>query len=249
MHTTHTTTISKEKSRTDRMYDYECVIAVELQCAVSWHLVECDPRSALNLAAASRQQAMVLASLLPRLARTCHFLDVAAGATPTAADYVRACVALGGCDPHSAVLMRLLEGLARFLFSSPEWSHWRGIDERYHSAPGPRDAGLCLFPIDNIINDPSLGSARNRAREWYKWFTAGPTECQSRPRPGCLVDTLFLKHTNGRSNGIPWTGRASNLALRARSPRAWIQMGAGPVPAAPNTIQCAVPSACLWLVD
>ncbi|AVK76041.1 hypothetical protein pneo_cds_434 [Pandoravirus neocaledonia] len=242
MHTTHTITINKEKSRTDRMYDYECVIAVELQCAVSWHLVECDPQSALRLAAASRQQAMVLDSLLPRLAHACHFLKVAEGATPTAADYVRACVALGGRDARATVLSRLMEGLVRLLFSQPLWARWRGIGEQLRTVPDPCGTGVSLFPIDDVIADSRLGSVRSRAREWYKWLTAGPTDrshgCR---RDTCLVDTVFLDHTNGRSSGLPGFDRAFAVSTRENGRHRWVQLGVGPVPIVPDAAHLVVP--------
>nr|UMO79942.1 hypothetical protein [Pandoravirus aubagnensis] len=228
--------------RVDRALAYDDVLPIELQCDVTWYLVECDPQSALRLAATSRQQTAVLDSLLPRLARACRFLEIAEGATPTATDYVRACVALGGRDAHATVLSRLMEGLVRLLFSLPLWARWRGIGEQLCTVPDPWGTGVSLFPIDDVIADSRLGSVRSRAREWYKWLTAGPTErshgCR---RDTCLVDTVFLDHTNGRSSGLPGFNRAFAVSTMENGRHRWVQLGVGPVPIVPDAAHLVLP--------
>ncbi|AVK76043.1 hypothetical protein pneo_cds_436 [Pandoravirus neocaledonia] len=102
-------------SHVDLVLGYQEALPIEVQYVIMCRLAEHNPKSVLCLAATSKQQAAVLDRLLPRLARENPLIvAVEGGATPTAADYLRARVALGGEDTNVAVPLRLMEGFVRF---------------------------------------------------------------------------------------------------------------------------------------
>ncbi|AGO84494.1 hypothetical protein psal_cds_615 [Pandoravirus salinus] len=179
--------VASVSSHVDLALDYQEALPTELQDAIMRHLAGSDPKSALHLAATSKQQAAVLDRLLPRFVRENPLLVATEGATPTAADYLRARIALGAEDTNAVVLLRLMEGFIRFLFSMREWMSWRGIRDEHRTATGhcalhatyTSTCDWCswsykLFPIDDVLADPLLGDTRQRAQAWYRWLTAPP---------------------------------------------------------------------------
>ncbi|AGO84497.1 hypothetical protein psal_cds_616 [Pandoravirus salinus] len=211
---------------------YEDRLPTELQCAIMQHLVDDDPRSALSLATTSRHQAAVLESLLPGLARDYQSLVTADGASPTAIGYLRARVALGGNDARAAVLLRLTEGFVRFLFTATQWSRWRGIGASHRAVRDPRGIGPDVFPVDDVISDPSLGDTRHRAQAWYRWLTVRRTAPDRTVDAPCLVDAAFLRRTNGKSDGRARM-RPHGLARHLHG----IELGAGSNFVVPDTAQ------------
>ncbi|WBR14577.1 hypothetical protein pkur_cds_402 [Pandoravirus kuranda] len=194
---------------------YEEALPTEVQCAIMVHLADSDPKSALRMASTSRQQANVLHSLRSRLAAANTLLVAVDNVVPTAADYLRAHVALGARDPHGSVLLWLLEAFVRFLFSEP----CARLCSHVH------DDRSGAHTIDCVADDPSLGDVRRRVRAWYQWLAmplrgravdgAGQTpidllfaRCARCPRrrDACLDSDLWYLRREAIRLGHAWYG-------------------------------------------
>ncbi|WBR14578.1 hypothetical protein pkur_cds_403 [Pandoravirus kuranda] len=226
----HTSGISTDPtvSPTNLWPRYEELLPTELQCAVMSRLIKVDPKSALRLSMASRQQAAVLESLCAQLVAINPLLVATGNVTPSAVDYLRAHIAMGcNRDPQAFALLWLLESFVRFLFSEPEWSANRRIR---HAAAGRI--------IGAISSDMVPGGARAAVQAWYRWLTVRSTELQcGRAISDAVIDSLFAKHAGphiaGRTHS---SGDVDLFYLR----RIGVRLDGAVAPDAPDTVQTAL---------
>jgi hypothetical protein len=145
--------------------DYERVLPVELQDAITSYLTRIDPQTALALGATGRQQAAILAtSSAPRREGT------------SGIERVRTAAALAIDDGSSidvAIVLCLLQGLAEFRAA-------QGIDTIGRSEKNAR--GIVITPrqgevgnlVERVAADRRVAGTRDRAQIWYQWLTTSP---------------------------------------------------------------------------
>lgn len=146
---------------------YESALPDDIQYTIMERFVAQDPRTALRLASASPHQAGMLESLRDRLADSDLVSQRRTDSPPTAADHVRASLALARHSDRvdrravlAGVAQCLMEAFARFLFDDP--------DPMYERLPGTPDPARV---VERIGDDPRLGTVLDRVAAWYAWIT------------------------------------------------------------------------------
>ncbi|WBR14541.1 hypothetical protein pkur_cds_366 [Pandoravirus kuranda] len=147
---------------------YESALPDDIQYGIMERFVVHDPRTALRLASASPRQAAMLESFRDRLIDADAMLQRRDDSPSTAADHVRASLALarrsGRIDRRAVlagVAQCLMEAFARLLLEYPDPAY-----ERLLGTPDP--AGV----VERVAKDPRLGGALDRVAAWYAWITS-----------------------------------------------------------------------------
>nr|UMO79983.1 hypothetical protein [Pandoravirus aubagnensis] len=146
---------------------YESSLPDDIQYTIMEQFVARDPRTALRLASASSHQAAMLETLRDRLADGDLVSQRHIDSPSTAADHVRASLALGRHSGHvdqratlAGIAQCLMEAFARLLFDEAE--------PMYERLPGTPDPA---HVVERIGGDPRLGTVLDRVAAWYAWIT------------------------------------------------------------------------------
>lgn len=147
---------------------YESALPDDIQYGIMERFVARDPLMALRLASASPHQAAMLESFRDRLANADIMSQRRVDSPSTAADHVRASLALSRRSNRvderavlAGIAQCLMEAFARLLLDDP--------DPAYERLPGEPDPARV---VERVGADPRLGTALDRVAAWYAWITA-----------------------------------------------------------------------------
>jgi len=156
---------------------YEQTVIPDIQYQLMRTLVERDPVQALRMAASSRQQAEILQSLAPIVARESALVPLGASSADArrllAANARLAHELHGGTAPDDwelAIATCLMQAFVTYLLTPNTAGGGRFRLAHLGHAYGPTDPALALRAINQLLDGLSL---TERARNLYEWIAHG----------------------------------------------------------------------------